>query len=291
MSAVDVKAPWLLSAYTIALPHMTPEQAVRAVKAAGYDGIEWSVHFHDRERSRQPTRLHRNDRCFLEPTAEALSQAREWCESVGLHISGLGLGGQFNRLEGIKQAFELAEIAGSRIIRIQAGHTLEGQSFADAFESARRLCEAYASEAAHHNVKVVLHQHWGTATASASSLYRLLSQFDPRHIGCIYDPGNMFVEGHEDYRIGLGMLREYVAHVHLKNVRYAHGLMVDAWHREWAPLDDGLVDYRSLFSALHEIDYRGWIVMSDVGESRGERAMLRHNYRFLVQEMGEGIRA
>jgi sugar phosphate isomerase/epimerase len=284
---VTAVAQWPLSAYTIALPHMTPEEAVEAVKAAGYDGIEWSVHFHGAESSRQPTRLHRNDRCFVEPTAEALGQARRLCERVGLQISGLGLGGQFNRLEGIQRAFELAEIAGARLIRIQAGHTLEGQSFADSFEASVRLCEGYAREAAHHDVKVVLHQHWGTATASASSLYRLLSQFDPRHIGCIYDPGNMVVEGYEDYRIGLGMLRDYVAHVHLKNVRYAHGLMVDAWHREWAPLDDGLVDLRYLFSALDEIGYRDWIVMSDVGESREEHAMLRHNHQFLVHEMAK----
>jgi sugar phosphate isomerase/epimerase len=284
-------APWPLSAYTIALPHMTPEEAVSAVKAAGYEGIEWSVHFHDQEVSRQPTRLHRNDRCFFPPTPEALRHARALSESAGLKISGLGLGGKFNRIEGIEEAFRLAEIAGCRIIRIQAGATLEGQSFAAAFESALRLCDAYATEAARHEVKVVLHQHWGTATASASSLYGLLSRFDPRHIGCIYDPGNMFVEGHEDYRIGLGMLRDYVAHVHLKNVRYAHGLMVDAWHREWAPLDDGLVDFKYLFQALHEIDYRGWIVMSDVGESREEHAMLRYNHQFLLQEMSEGIPA
>ena len=280
-------ARWPLAAYTIAMPHMTPEEAVAEVKAAGYDGIEWSVHFHGSETSRQPTRLHRNDRCFVEPTPAALRHVRGLCERVGLQISGLGLGGQFNRLEGIQQAFELAEIAGCRLIRIQAGHTLEGQSFAEAFDASVRLCDAYAREAAHHDVKVVLHQHWGTATASASSLYRLLSQFDPRHIGCIYDPGNMAVEGYEDYRIGLGMLRDYVAHVHLKNVRYAHGLLVDAWHREWAPLDDGLVDLRALFSALDEIGYGGWIVMSDVGESRAEDAMLRHNHEFLLREMAE----
>src|SRR5262249_23076541 len=95
-SAIEVKPAWPLSAYTIAVPHMTPEEAVAAVKEAGYDGIEWSVHVHDREQSRQPTRLHRNDRCFLEPTREALSQARKWCEHAGLQISGLGLGGQFN---------------------------------------------------------------------------------------------------------------------------------------------------------------------------------------------------
>jgi len=264
---------------------MTPEVAVSAVKAAGYDGIEWSVHFHPPDSGRQPTRLHRNDLCFVEPTPEALTYARQLCDRAGLQISGLGLGGQFNRVDGIERAFELADIAGAKIIRIQAGHTLEGQSYASAFDESRRLCEAYAAEAAHHDVKVVLHQHWGTATASASSMYRLLSQFDPRHIGCIYDPGNMFVEGFEDYRIGLGLLRDYVAHVHLKNVRYGHGLLVDAWHREWAPLDDGLVDLRYLFGVLEEIGYRGWIVMSDVGESRAENAMLRHNHQFLVREM------
>jgi sugar phosphate isomerase/epimerase len=277
---------WRLSAYTITLPHMTPQQAVQAVRAAGYSGIEWSVHSHAPDISHQPVRLHRNDLCFIEPTPEALRRARELSESEGLEISGLGLGGKFNRIEGVTEAFALAEIAGTRLIRIQAGSTLEGQSFAEAFDAAVRLCEAYAREAPRHDgIKVVLHQHWGTATASASSLYRLLSRFDPRHIGCIYDPGNMCVEGFEDYRIGLGMLREYVAHVHLKNVRYAHGLMVDGWHREWAPLDDGLVDLRKLFAALSEIGYGGWIVMSDVGESREEQAMLHRNFDFLSQEM------
>src|SRR5262249_45802073 len=34
---------WPLAAYTISIPHMTPEQAVTAVRDAGYAGIEWSV--------------------------------------------------------------------------------------------------------------------------------------------------------------------------------------------------------------------------------------------------------
>src|ERR1043166_6259399 len=109
-----VATRWPLSAYTISLPNMTPAEAVVAVKAAGYDGIEWSAHFHPPDISRQPTRLHRNDRCFVEPTPEALLRARHLCDSVGLQISGLGLGGQFNRPEGIQQAFALAEVAGTK---------------------------------------------------------------------------------------------------------------------------------------------------------------------------------
>ncbi|MBV9582582.1 MAG: sugar phosphate isomerase/epimerase [Chloroflexi bacterium] len=277
---------WPLSAYTISIPHMAPEQAVVAVRDAGYTGIEWSVHSHSPEISRQPTRLHRNDLGFVEAMPEAVRHARVLSEAAGLRISGLGLGGQFNRPDAAREAFELGEIAGAPCIRIQAGSTLEGASFASAFESAQRICDGYVREAEHHpDVKVVLHQHWGTATASASSLYRLLSRYDPRLIGCIYDPGNMFVEGYEDYRVGLGLLGSYVAHVHLKNVRYAHGLMVDGWHREWAPLDDGLVDLRHLFRALDEIGYAGWIVMSDVGESREEMAMLRYNHAYVAREM------
>ena len=34
-----------------------------------------------------------------------------------------------------------------------------------------------------------------------------------------------------------------------------------------------------------EIEYQGWIVMSDVGESREETAMLRYNHQFLAREM------
>jgi len=36
-----------------------------------------------------------------------------------------------------------------------------------------------------------------------------------------------------------------------------------------------------------EIGYRGWIVMSDVGESRAENAMLHHNHQFLLHEMAK----
>src|SRR5262249_17697220 len=152
-----------------------------------------------------PTRLHRNDLCFVEPTHAAVTHARRLSEASGLRISGLGLGGHFNRPEGAGGAFELGEVAGAQFIRIQAGSTLEGASFSSAFDGAVRVCDAYVREAEQHpNVKVVLHQHWGSATSSASAMHRLLSRYDPRYIGCLYDPGNMCVEGFEDYRIGLG---------------------------------------------------------------------------------------
>jgi hypothetical protein len=55
------------------------------------------------------------------------------------------------------------------------------------------LCDAYAQEAAHHDVKVV-YIALGHRDGQRQLAVRLLSRFDPRDIGCIYDPGNMCVE-------------------------------------------------------------------------------------------------
>ena len=278
---------WPLSAYTISIPHLTPREAVVAVKAAGYDGLEWAVHENRSGGSRQPTRLHRNDRCYVLPTTEALAEVRELSDAAGLPISGLGMTGALCTPGRVGEALRLAEIAGTARLRLHGGSTLEGQTYAEAYEATVRVCEAWSKVARGRGVKGVLHQHWGTAIASAGQVYRVVSQFDPELIGCIYDPGNMAVEGYDDYRLGLELLGPYVAHVHLKNVRYGHAVMGGAWHSEWAPLDDGLVDLHRLFGGLRDNGYDGWIVMSDVGEAREDVEMLRYNDRFLRQIMAD----
>jgi sugar phosphate isomerase/epimerase len=266
-----------------------PDEAAEEIKAAGYEGVEWRLEQPYVELSRQPIRVHRNDTCLVEPTPEALTAARRACERVGLRISGLGLNSEFNVPGAAALAFELADAAGAPRIRIQCGSIQAGQSHAAAYESALRLCEAYTREAAHHEAKVVVHQHYGTVIASAGQVLRVLSKFDPRLIGCIYDPGNMYIEGYEDFRLGLSVLGKYVDHVHLKNARFARAVNAHSWHREWAPLDDGVVDFRYLFQALEEVGYDGWIVMSDVGESRGDREMLRANRTLLTRLIDEGV--
>ena len=194
---------------------MTPEQAVTAVRR-GYTGIEWSVHFHPPDISRQPTRLHRNDLGFVEPTG-AVKHARRSPSGRPADF-GAGTRRSVQSAEGARSRVRAGEIAGrqssaSRLAARWRAHRLPTRS-TPRCASAKRTFAKHAT-----GREVVVHQHWGTATASASSLYRLLSRYDPRYIGCIYDPGNMCVEGYEDYRVGLGMLRNYVAHVHLKNVR------------------------------------------------------------------------
>ena len=101
----------------------------------------------------------------------------------------------------------------------------------------------------------------------------------------------MTVEGYEDYRIGLEILGEYVADIHIKNSLYFASGHGGVWEREWSPLYDGRLDLERLFRALHRTSFRSWVTMSDFSPSRQEAPMLRHNRAIIVQAMhgDEGV--
>ncbi|MNH42928.1 hypothetical protein D3C79_1047240 [compost metagenome] len=69
--------------------------------------------------------------------------------------------------------------------------------------------------------------HFGNIAPSASLARQLVDGFDAKHIGVIYDPGNMVYEGFEQYKLGLEVLGEYLGHVHVKNA---------IWSRTDAPV-------------------------------------------------------
>ena len=57
----------------------------------------------------------------------------------------------------------------------------------------------------------------------------------------------MIIEGREDWRLGLEVIGDYLAHVHVKNT---------AWYRErgwawrWEALDAGMVDWEEMIRIL-----------------------------------------
>ncbi len=88
----------------------------------------------------------------------------------------------------------------------------------------------------------------------------------------IHDAGNMVFEGFEAYRMGLEVLGPYLAHVHLKNARWAEtGARDDGssgWAAGFAPLTAGSVDVPALFGALASVGYDGWVSFEDFSTTR-----------------------
>ena len=179
-----------------------------------------------------------------------------------------------------------AETLGASAVRI-CGAPIRGQSYTAAYDATVRLCETYSEAAQRRGLRVLLHQRWGTLTTSASQLHRVLSNFDPRLVGCVYDAGSMTIEGYEEYRIGLEILGSYVADVHIANTRHFPSATRTVWDWEWSPLSDGLLDLQRLFRALRRSGYQGWITLADRSVGQSPAALLEADRHMLQQAMDD----
>jgi sugar phosphate isomerase/epimerase len=266
--------------FTVGLPDLTPEKAVRELKEAGYDGVEWRVtHVPESVRSEEPS-FWGNNLCTLEPTQEDASRARTLSEEAGLAVAGLGTYIEVGDLEATEGAMRFARTAGAERIRVGVGKAGDG-SYWGMFDAAKRFLMGVEALSGEHQVKAVVEIHHGTICPSASLAHRLVSDFDPERIGVIFDPGNMAQEGFEDYRIGLELLGSHLAHVHLKNAAFDRPEGGGVWKPLWSPLEDGVVDFDRLFAALGGIGYDGWLVVEDFSGARPSREALRHNLKVI----------
>jgi sugar phosphate isomerase/epimerase len=269
-----------IGVFTVGLPDLTPEEAVREIKDAGYDGVEWRVtSVPDGVKGEAPS-FWGNNLCTLEPTEEEAHRARRLAEEVGLEVPGLGTYVAVGDLGAADEAMRFAVTAGASQVRVGAG-ALDGSSYEESFSAAREFLEGVEDLAANHGVKALVEIHHRTICPSASLAHRLVSAFDPERIGVIFDPGNMAQEGFEDYRIGLELLGPHLAHVHIKNSAFERPEGGGVWKPRWAPLEDGVVDFESLFAALDGVGYDGWLVIEDFSGARPSREALRRNLSFV----------
>ena len=266
--------------FTVGLPDMTPEEAVRELRDAGYDGVEWRVTRVPEEARGEEFSFWGNNLCNLAPTEEEAHRARRISEEAGLEIAGLGTYVAVGDLEAADEAMRFAVTAGASQIRVGAGAP-DGRSYHELFASAREFLAGVEELVRSHGVKVLVEVHHRTICPSASLAHRLVSAFDPDLVGVILDPGNMAQEGFENYRIGAELLGPYLAHVHIKNSAFERPAGGGVWEPRWAPLEDGVVDFGLVFEALEYVGYDGWLVMEDFSGVRPSREALRYNLEFV----------
>lgn len=272
--------------FTVGLPDLTPEEAVRELAGVGYDGVEWRMTNVPEALKTEPPSFWGNNLCTLEPTEGDARRGRVQAERAGLAVAGLGTYIRVGDLVTTERMMRLAGMAGAPWVRVGVGTTGDG-SYAGTFDVAKDFLAVAEALAGEYGVKALVEIHHGTICPSASLAHRLVSGFDPDRVGVIFDPGNMVHEGFEDYRIGLELLGPYLAHVHLKNAAFERPEGGGVWKPRWAPLEDGVVDFEVLFAALRGIGYDGWLVVEDFSAVRPSRETLRHNLRLVRGLIGE----
>jgi len=269
-----------ISVFTVMLPDLTPEDAAPALAAAGYDGVEWRVTNVPEERRGEAPSYWGNNLCTLAPTEAEAHRARSLVESAGLGTPSLGTYIAVGDLAATEQVMRFAQIIGAPQLRVGVGYS-QGAPYAESFATAKAFLSDVEPLALRYGVKALVEMHFGATTPSASAAYRLISDFDPEAIGVIYDAGNMVYEGFESYHLGIPLLGPYLAHVHIKNSAFSRPEGGGVWTPRAAPMEDGVVDFLALFTALQAAGYDGWLSIEDFSMERTSREKLDHNIAFI----------
>ncbi|MFH5186429.1 sugar phosphate isomerase/epimerase family protein [Paenibacillus sp. TAB 01] len=278
-----------LSVFTVVTPDLTPEELAAAAKEAGIDGIEWRFKEVAPELKDEKPSFWRNNLCSIDPSATdaELEKFVQAAQTNGLQAVSVTPYLQAGDLAATERVLQVAQKLGASMIRVGVPNYDGSKHFNELFELEIQYLEGVEKLAKQYGIKCLVETHHNTIAASASAAYRLVSKFDPNHIGVLFDPGNMVHEGYENYRMGMELLGPYLAHVHIKNTGWKKTEVREdgsqAWTSYWEPNLEGIVNWKQVLKDLKEIGYDGYLGVEDFS--------CKYESKELLVQYGKEVRA
>jgi sugar phosphate isomerase/epimerase len=277
--------------FSVTMPEYDIAATAEILKELGYNGVEWRVN--EPTPPEKPADYTHERRYWsynrstldLNRIGTAALEAKALCDQAGLEIYSLTTYLQPADLEAVERVMQAAARINCQNMRIFPPNYDETENYRQLF--ARTVAEVKEVEqlAARYGVRVNLEIHMGNIIPSASAAYRFAVNFDPRHIGIIHDAGNMVHEGFENYRLGLELLGEYLAYVHIKNAVWTVDHLgadgTEFWKPVWAPYRKGYANLTKLINILQELGYQGYVSVEDFSNEVDTHTKLRDNLDFL----------
>ncbi|HEX3045128.1 MAG TPA: sugar phosphate isomerase/epimerase family protein [Bacillota bacterium] len=290
--------------FTVTTPEYNLQETVTVLKELGYDGVEWRVSNPVPEKKPADYTYERRYWSYNTSTLdinrieEGAVEAKILCDRAGLEIYSLTTYLKPADIQTVERVLKAAAQIQCKNIRVFPPNYDGTENYRQLFE--RTITEVQKVEvlAARYGVRVNLEIHMGNIIPSASAAYRLVSNFDPEYIGIIHDAGNMVHEGFENYRLGLELLGQYLAYVHIKNAVWIPDKTdIDGtelheytrWKPVWAPYRKGFANLSGLISVLKDMGYRGYISVEDFSNEMETYDKLRDNLRFLKSIEGGNV--
>ena len=279
------------SIFTVSVPEYNLEDTVSVVKELGYDGIEWRVA--DSVPSEKPANYTHEGRywsynlstlsmCSLEKDA---IRALALCKAAGLEISALAPATSIFNTKDVELILNVASQIGCRNVRMNVPGYDGTVNYRELFAKAHKAAEAAVSLSRKYDVRINYETHMGNIIPSASAAYSFVNGLDPKYAGIIFDPGNMVFEGFENYKLGIELLGEYLAHVHIKNAAWFSEELPEAgitkWHPDWAPFRKGYADIGKLLKDLRASSYEGYVSVEDFSNEEDTYTKIKDNINFL----------
>ncbi len=262
--------PWKYAVFTVMCPELDLEQTAALAGSLGLDGLEWRVTKKVVEPIAEVSYWGANRSTVdIDDVESDLARAKQIADRSGLAVPVLGTYMKCSELETVERAMRAAAAVGCAKLRVGPSSYDGSRPYADLFHETLRSFEQVAELARSYRVQACIEMHMGNITPSAGLAHRLVSHFDPAQVGVIFDPGNMVVEGHENYQMALELLGPYLSHVHVKNCMWLNTGEEDGvakWEWKMAAVKQGQADWTAIVAALKKVGYDGWLSFEDFSD-------------------------
>jgi len=232
------------SVFTVLLPDKRLRAVVGLLRELGYDGVEIRV----------------QEDYHLSPSSisSRLAEVKSLQAEYGLQVPVLGTYLPVVDHDALLPVFRAAEELGAYGVRVSLGQFgNSGDSYWQRHDAARRGIERLTRALRPCSVKALFEIHFKTIISSPSLAYLLLKDLDPVGVGAIYDPGNMVIEGAEAPQLGVQVVKDYLAHVHIKDASWR--MRDGKWSHEWEELGRGMACLEEVIAALKAVGYDGYL--------------------------------
>ena len=261
---------WKYAVFTVMCPEFDLEGTAALAASLGFDGLEWRV----TQKSPEPIKeigywSGNRSTVDIDEVEADLARAKEIADRHGLAMPILGTYMRASDLDVVEAAMRGMAAVGCRKLRVGPPGYDGSQPYQKLYDAAMRDYEKVAALARRHGVQACIEMHMNIITPSAGLAHRIVSQFDPKEIGVIFDPGNMVVEGYENHQMALELLGPYLSHVHAKNclwVKTGEEDGVAKWEWRMAAVKAGQADWTAIVAALKKVGYHGWLSFEDFSE-------------------------
>ena len=244
---------------TNGLKKLSVAEIVKQTKALKLDGIEWGLPAFERAK-------------------DVIGEMAQRTRDDGLDVTGYINGGKMWKRDEIKRWAELIASVKGRSLRVthpwiawnyeESLH--QERSYPEIFKLVRDNMPYLMELGREYGIRFVMEMHSGALTSSALAAVNVMSGFDSKYIGVIYDPANTVIEGNLRPRSEVEVLGDYLGYVHAKNVMCAFSgefleqpLPRAKWEFKVCKLPYGIVDYLEVCYALKLVSYQGWISMEE----------------------------
>lgn len=125
-------------------------------------------------------------------------------------------------------------------------------------EQEEAIVDAYAEPAAmaeQAGVVLGIENEHACCLGTGAQTARVLEEIGSKSVQAIWDPGNALMAGELPYPDGYAAIKDFTAHVHIKDAAVPPGAPAP----EWAVVGAGAIDYAGQLAALKRDGYDGWL--------------------------------